>query len=110
MMAGTIWNILTNILNGLIFILIGLQLRDIISGISNYSGTSLFLWGASISIVVILVRFLWIIPATLVPRFLSKKIRQNEEFDYRNMIIFGWSGMRGVVSMAYRIGFAINAE
>jgi len=100
MMAGTIWNILTNILNGLIFILIGLQLRHIIAGISNYSGTALFLWGASISAVVILVRFLWIVPATLLPRFLSKRIRENEEFDYRNMIIFGWSGMRGVVSMA----------
>jgi Na+/H+ antiporter len=99
-MTGTIWSILTSILNGLIFILIGLQLRHIITGISNYSGTSLFVWGATISVVVILVRFLWIVPATLLPRFLSKRIREKEEFDYRNMIIFGWSGMRGVVSMA----------
>ncbi|WP_374173637.1 Na+/H+ antiporter [Flavobacterium tructae] len=99
-MAGTIWSVLTNILNGLIFILIGLQLRQIIAGIGDYSGWSLFVWGASISVVVILVRFLWVVPATLLPRMLSKRIRLKEEFDYRNMIIFGWSGMRGVVSMA----------
>lgn len=99
-MTGTIWSVLTNILNGLIFILIGLQLRQIMAGISNYSGTSLLLWGAAISAVVILVRFLWVVPAVLIPRWLSKRIRQKEEFDYRNMIIFGWSGMRGVVSMA----------
>jgi NhaP-type Na+/H+ or K+/H+ antiporter len=49
---------------------------------------------------VIVVRFLWVIPATLRPRFISKKIRLQEEFDFRNMIVFGWSGMRGVVSMA----------
>lgn len=109
-MTGTIWNILTSILNGLIFILIGLQLRDIISGISNYSGTSLFIWGAAISIVVILVRFLWIVPATLVPRFLSKRIREKEEFDYRNMIIFGWSGMRGVVSMAAALALPLMID
>lgn len=99
-MTGTIWSVLTNILNGLIFILIGLQLRQIITGISNYSGTSLFIWGAVISIVVVVVRFLWVIPATIIPRLISKKIRLKEEFDYRNMIVFGWSGMRGVVSMA----------
>ncbi|WP_316633512.1 Na+/H+ antiporter [uncultured Flavobacterium sp.] len=99
-MTGTIWSVLTNILNGLIFILIGLQLRQIIAGIGDYSGWSLFVWGASVSLVVIVVRFLWVIPAALIPRFLSKRIRQKEEFDYRNMIIFGWSGMRGVVSMA----------
>lgn len=99
-MAVTIWSILTNILNGLIFILIGLQLRHIIIGISNYSGSSLFIWGASISAVVILVRFLWVIPSTLLQKYLSSKNKQKEEFDYRNMIIFGWSGMRGVVSMA----------
>jgi len=37
-MTNTIWDVLNNILNGLIFILIGLQLRQIIEGISNYSG------------------------------------------------------------------------
>lgn len=107
-MTNTIWSVLTNILNGLIFILIGLQLRQIISGIGDYSGMSLFIWGASVSLVVILVRFLWVVPATLVPRFLSKKIREKEEFDYRNMIIFGWSGMRGVVSMAAALALPLT--
>jgi Na+/H+ antiporter len=107
-MTGTIWSILTSILNGLIFILIGLQLRSIISGIGNYSGMSLFIWGFAVSIVVILVRFLWVIPATLVPRFLSKRIREKEEFDYRNMIIFGWAGMRGVVSMAAALALPLT--
>ncbi|KFF03572.1 Na+/H+ antiporter [Flavobacterium reichenbachii] len=107
-MTGTIWNVLTNILNGLIFILIGLQLRQIITGISTYSGMSLFIWGAVVSMVVILVRFLWVIPATMLPRFLSSKIREKEEFDYRNMIIFGWSGMRGVVSMAAALALPLT--
>jgi len=99
--------VLTNILNGLIFVLIGLQLREIINGIGDYSGMSLFIWGAAVSMVVILVRFLWVIPATLVPRFLSKRIRK-EEFDYRNMIVFGWSGMRGVVSMAAALALPLT--
>jgi Na+/H+ antiporter len=106
-MTGTIWSVLTNILNGLIFILIGLQLRQIMSGIEDYSGWSLFIWGFLVSVTVILVRFLWVIPATLLPRVISKKIRLQEEFDFRNMIIFGWSGMRGVVSMAAALALPI---
>jgi CPA1 family monovalent cation:H+ antiporter len=108
MMTGTIWSVLTNILNGLIFILIGLQLRQIMEGIGDYSGMSLFIWGGAVSIVVIVVRFLWVVPATLIPRFLSKKIREKEEFDYRNMIVFGWSGMRGVVSMAAALALPLT--
>ncbi|WP_264537340.1 Na+/H+ antiporter [Flavobacterium sp. N1736] len=108
MVTNTIWRVLANILNGLIFILIGLQLRQIVSGIGDYSGISLFIWGASVSVVVVVVRFLWIVPATLLPRFLSKKIRLKEEFDYRNMIIFGWSGMRGVVSMAAALALPLT--
>jgi len=106
-MTGTIWSVLTNILNGLIFILIGLQLRHIVLGIDNYSGISLAIWAIAISGVVIIVRFLWVFPATMLPRLLSRRIRK-EEFDYRNMIIFSWSGMRGVVSMAAALALPLT--
>ena len=99
-MAVTVWDVAAYILNGLIFILIGLQLRQVMAGISEYSTSSLILWGAVVSLVVIVVRFIWIVPAAMLPRFLSKRIRETEAFDPRNMVVFGWAGMRGVVSMA----------
>jgi len=99
-MTVTVWDVVAYILNGLIFILIGLQLRQIMEGIGDYSTASLILWGAAISFVVIIVRFLWVVPATMLPRYFSKRIRLTEAFDKRNLVIFGWAGMRGVVSMA----------
>ena len=99
-MATSVWDVVVFILNGLIFILIGLQLRNVMEGISDYSAGALVLWGLAISIVVIAVRFIWVIPAALIPRFLSRRIRETEAFDFRNMIVMCWSGMRGVVSMA----------
>jgi CPA1 family monovalent cation:H+ antiporter len=69
-------------------------------GIKNYSVSELALYGIAVSLVVIAVRFVWIVPAALVPRWLSKRIRENEPFDKRNMFIIGWAVMRGVVSMA----------
>ena len=99
-MAYAVWDVVIFILNGLIFVLIGLQLRSVMNGISDYPSTLLALYGIVISFVVIIVRFIWVVPAALLPRFLSKRIREKESFDLRNVVIVGWGGMRGVVSMA----------
>lgn len=99
-MIYSVWEVVIYILNGLIFILIGLQLREVMEGIHEYSTSELVLYGLIISAVVIVVRFVWVIPAALLPRALSKRIRETEKFDFRNLMVVGWAGMRGVVSMA----------
>jgi CPA1 family monovalent cation:H+ antiporter len=107
--AYAVWGVVVYILNGLIFVLIGLQLQSVIRGISNdYTAKELLLYGVAISAVVIVVRFFWTIPATLLPRLLSKRIREKEMFDPRNMVVFGWAGMRGVVSMAAALALPLN--
>lgn len=108
MMAVTVWEVVVFILNGLIFVLIGLQLRGVLEGISQYSIPALAIWGISISFIVIAVRFIWIVPAAMVPRWLSKRIRETEPFDPRNMVVFGWAGMRGVVSMAAALALPLT--
>ncbi|HTN17908.1 MAG TPA: cation:proton antiporter, partial [Chitinophagaceae bacterium] len=75
-MSYAVWDVVIFILNGLIFILIGLQLRTVLSEMKDYSTTELILYGAGVSLVVIVVRFIWVIPATLLPRILSKRIRE----------------------------------
>jgi monovalent cation/hydrogen antiporter len=107
-MAYAVWDVVIFILNSLIFILIGLQLRNVMQGISSYSAGSLLLYGLVISFVVIVVRFIWVVPAALLPRYLSKRIRETEPFDPRNMVIFGWAGMRGVVSMAAALALPLT--
>lgn len=99
-MAYAVWDVMIFILNGIIFLLIGLQLRSVIAGITGYPKGELILYGLVISAVVIAVRFVWIVPAALLPRMLSRRIREREKFDPRHMVVFGWAGMRGVVSMA----------
>lgn len=106
-MGTTVWEVVTYILNGLIFVLIGLQLRQVIAGIGEYPLASLALWGIIISFIVIIVRFLWVVPAAMLPRFLSEKIRK-DVIDPRNLVIFGWAGMRGVVSMAAALALPLT--
>ena len=68
-------------------------------GIKDYSGSELALYGLAISAVVIVLRFIWVIPSSLIPS-MTKKINSKKHFNRRNLLIFGWSGMRGVVSLA----------
>jgi Na+/H+ antiporter len=107
-MAYAVWEVVIYILNGLIFVLIGLQLRNVVNGITDYSTKELILYGAAVSIVVIAVRFIWVIPAALLPRILSRRIREKERFDPRNLVVFGWAGMRGVVSMAAALALPLT--
>ncbi len=98
-MVYSVWQTIIFILNGLIFILIGLQLRSVMEGIKDYSGSELTRYGLAVSAVVIVVRFIWVIPGSLIPA-LSKRINAKRHFNPRNLVVFGWSGMRGVVSLA----------
>lgn len=107
-MSYAVWDVVIYILNSLIFILIGLQLRNVMLGITGYSVQELIIYGLIISFVVIVIRFIWVVPSAMLPRWLSKRIRENEPFDPRNMVVFGWAGMRGVVSMAAALALPLT--
>src|SRR4028118_2151719 len=62
--GGAVWNVVVFLLNGLAFILIGLQLPIILDGLRGYTNGQLLWYGAAVSLAVILVRVAWVFPAT----------------------------------------------
>ena len=100
-MARSVWNMLVFILNSLIFILIGIQLSDVMDRLGNYTLAELLGLGTAISLVAILVRFAWVYPVAYLPRWLSGSLRENEPtLRRRELGIISWCGMRGIVSLA----------
>jgi len=96
-----VWSALIFLLNGLVFILIGLQLPLIIDGLGDYSVGEAIYYSIIITLLTIVIRILWVFPNTYLPRFLSRKIREREPFPAPKMVfLVGWAGMRGVVSLA----------
>jgi len=99
--SQSVWEILVFLLNGVVFIMIGLQLPDIVRGLGSYSLQSAIYYGITISLVTILIRIAWVYPGAYLPRMLSKRIRRRETNPgWKSIFIVGWSGMRGVVSLA----------
>ncbi len=98
----SVWESLNFILNGLIFVLIGLQLPLIRLAIRGYSLTELIWDGAIFSVLVILLRLVWVYPgAALAWLIRTRLLHQDEQLpSLRSIFVLGWTGMRGVVSLA----------
>lgn len=107
-----VWNTLIFVMNALVFVLIGLELPDIINGLGETSVMGGIKYGLIISLIVIVVRLLWIYPVAHVPRWLSKKVRKDPSPGWKNPLIIGWAGMRGVVSLATALSIPVmmNSE
>jgi Na+/H+ antiporter len=103
-----VWATLVMILNGLVFILIGLELPVIISGLEGYSLGEACLYGLIVSATVIALRIIWIYTATYVPRWLSSKSRRTPSPGWKGPLIMGWAGMRGVVSLAAALSIPVT--
>ena len=100
-MARSVWNILVFMLNSLIFILIGIQMSDVMDKLGSYQLSELLLLGSLISIVAIAVRFLWVFPVAYLPRWLSGSLHeQAPALRNSELAIISWCGMRGIVSLA----------
>jgi monovalent cation/hydrogen antiporter len=103
------WELITFLLNGLIFILIGLQLRSVVEGLAEYTAGQLVSYALLISLAVILVRMIWVFPATYVPRWASRRIRERDPSPpWRSVSVVAWTGMRGVISLAAALALPLQ--
>lgn len=99
--TSSFWNTIEFLLNGFVFILIGMQLPGIISNIEKKSLLDALGYGLLITAVAIVVRILWVFPGAYIPVWLSKKgLRDTRKIDWRYVTVISWTGMRGVVSLA----------
>ncbi len=99
--ANAVWNVLVFLLNGLLFLLIGLQLRGILAAIAGHSLLTLLWQALLISLAVIAVRLAWVFPAASLPRLVSARLRARDPYPgWRQVAIVAWIGMRGGLSLA----------
>jgi monovalent cation/hydrogen antiporter len=102
--AYAVWDTLTFILNGIVFLLIGLQLPHILAGIHTASLAQMLIDGALFSAIVIALRLIWAFPGLHASYFIRRLLGENEPTpNPRTIFIVGWTGMRGVVSLAAAI-------
>ncbi|AZK96431.1 MULTISPECIES: Na+/H+ antiporter [Streptomyces] len=102
---AAVWRMVAFVLESAVFALIGLQLSYVLRGLGDYGVAQALGYGVGVFVLVVAVRFVWVFPATFLPR-ISPRIRAREpEVTWKAPLVVGWAGMRGVVSLA--IAFSI---
>jgi CPA1 family monovalent cation:H+ antiporter len=102
-----VWEIIFFLLNALLFGLVGLQLPSIVDRLSGHSTGSLLEFVAIVCAAVVGARFLWVFPASYLPRLLSHR---EPRLSWKATTVLGWAGMRGAVSLAAALALPLTVD
>ncbi len=95
------WDFLIYLIEGMVFLVTGLQAHRLIDSFGSYSARELFGSAAIVSAVVIVIRFAWLYPATYLPRWLFRSIRRKDPSPpWQWPFVLAFTGVRGIVSLA----------
>jgi Na+/H+ antiporter len=111
LLAFSFWEIVVYLLNAVLFILIGLQLRPILDQVSGRSAVTLLWLAALVSAVVIAARVAWGFTVPYLVRALDRRPSQvARRVGARQRLVSGWSGMRGAVSLAAALALPLETR
>ena len=111
MQGVSVWEILTFLLNAVLFLLVGLQLPSVLDEISGFSMAELVGWGLLVSAVVIVVRMVWQFTVVFIIRALDRRpVQRARRSTWQQRMVIGWAGMRGSVALAAALAIPLDTD
>jgi Na+/H+ antiporter len=105
------WDFFIYVIEGMIFLLTGLQAHTLVTGLKAHTLSELVATGAIVSAVVIVTRFIWMYPATYLPRWLSPALaRRDPSPPWQWPFLLAFTGVRGIVSLAAALALPISTS
>ncbi len=102
------WDMLEFLFNNALFLLVGLQLRHIVTDLGAISVGQAVGYAALVSITLIVTRFVWSFVATYLPKLWNRQPAADDPFpSWRSVFVVAWTGMRGAISLAAALGLPI---
>jgi CPA1 family monovalent cation:H+ antiporter len=100
--SHAVWNTIDFILNGLVFILIGLQLPAVLPGMRPLDWPRLLGAAIFLSLLLICLRMLWLFPGSRISAMIRQRVLKQPmtPLNGRQIVVLGWSGLRGVLTLA----------
>ena len=106
-----VWDILDFLLNAILFVLVGLQLRTVTDALSGYTAADLTGYALAVTAVVVGTRAVWFFTVPYLIRLLDRRPSQRARrlpASYRGVL--AWSGMRGAVSLAVALALPFTTH
>lgn len=105
------WDFLMYVIEGMVFLLTGLQARTLFAGVKSYPASELVISAAVVTVVVIATRFIWMYPATYLPRWLIPSIaRKDPAPPWQWPFVLAFTGIRGIVSLAAALAIPLTTD
>jgi CPA1 family monovalent cation:H+ antiporter len=106
--SRSVWELVIFVLNAAIFLLLGVQFRELVAGAPRDMVVSLVRAGFLIGVVAIVVRLVWVPIAAYAPGILSERVRRNETPPTaKGVALVAWTSMRGIVSLATALALPV---
>src|SRR6266550_1949258 len=103
------WDLIIYVIEGLVFLITGLQARILIEKASTSSLRDVVVAILLTTAIVVAARFIWVFPATYVPRWLSPALRRRDpQPPWQQVFVLGFTGVRGVVSLAAALAIPLT--
>jgi CPA1 family monovalent cation:H+ antiporter len=105
------WDLLVYLVEGLVFLVTGMQAHALFDQVKGFSLRELAIAVVWTTVIAILARFVWVFPATYIPRWLSPSLaRRDPAPPWQITFLLSFIGVRGVVSLAaaLAIPYALN--
>ena len=105
------WDFLIYLTEGMVFLITGLQARAVLKHFSNYTALQLLLSALTVCAVVIGARFIWMFPATYLPRLLFRSVRREDPGPpWQWPFAIAFTGIRGIVSLAAALAIPLTID
>src|SRR5882762_7379994 len=98
--AVPVWETVVFVLNGVLFMLIGLQLPVVVRALPPSSMAQAARLSVLVLATIVLVRFAWMFGSSYLPRLLSRTFRHETPAPWQHTALIAWTGMRGADSLA----------
>ncbi|MDP9363636.1 MAG: Na+/H+ antiporter, partial [Chloroflexota bacterium] len=106
-----VWSFVVFVINGLVFVLIGLQLPAVLEALAERETGQLVRAAVAVCLVTVLIRIAWVFPATYVPRWIVPGLAARDPSpSWRPVAILSWAGLRGVVSLAAALALPLETD
>ena len=97
----TTWKMIGFVLNGFVFVLIGLELPTVLANLGNRPPSELLGLAIVVSGVVVIARIVWVFASSFLPRSPRRVIAARDpQLATRLTFVVSWAGLRGAVSLA----------
>lgn len=103
------WDVVIWLIEGVLFLMIGFQMRFLMEKSKAVPVSEILTAVALTSAIVIVARFIWVFPGTYLTRYFSKRLAARDPIpSWRAIVVIGFTGIRGVVSLAVALALPLT--